>query len=163
MYARAMAKMYMRSRMKRDWRGCWLWQGPLSSNGYGFLKLKPWPYNTSVHRLAMHLWCGFDLSSDLNVCHTCDTRHCFNPRHLWLGTQSENIVDGFRKGRMDRGEQHKNARLKTVDVVSILGRIDAGETQSEIARDFKIAGSAITKIKQGKAWNHVWRKYYEAK
>lgn len=160
MYAREMAKMYMRKNMKRDWRGCWLWQGSLMSNGYGYLKLKGWPHNTSVHRLAMHLWKGFDLESSLYVCHTCDTRHCFNPQHLWLGTQSENIIDGFRKGRMDRGEKHYNSKLTEKDVRAILRAVDKGEVQAHLARKFNIAGSVITKIKQGRLWRPIYEEHY---
>ena len=163
MHAKSLAKMYMRSHMKRDWRGCWLWQGALNLNGYAYLKFSNWPQGISVHRLAMHLWKDFDLNSPLYVCHTCDTRNCFNPRHLWVGTQSDNIVDGFRKGRMDRGEKHANAKLTEKKVISILEAIERGENQTRLAEHYGVAGSAITKIKLGKAWHHVWKEFYAAK
>jgi hypothetical protein len=38
----------------------------------------------------------------LNVLHVCDVRDCVNPQHLFVGTQSENMKDAFRKGRIRR-------------------------------------------------------------
>lgn len=160
MNLKSMAKQYMMDRMKRNWRGCWLWQGARNTNGYAYINFTGWRQGISIHRMAMHLWKNFDLESELYVCHTCDVRHCFNPRHLWLGTQSENIVDGFIKGRMDRGEHHANAKLKNKDVFAILRAIDKGRTQEHIAKKYGIAGSAITKIKQGKSWHHIWKEHY---
>jgi ribosome-binding protein aMBF1 (putative translation factor) len=111
----------------------------------------------------MYLWRNFDLTSELNVCHTCDVRHCFNPRHLWLGTQSENIVDGFRKGRMDRGEHHKNAKLSEKNVIAILRALDRGVNQTKLAARYSVAGSVISRIKTGTRWNYTWKAYHAAK
>lgn len=33
------------------------------------------------------------------ACHTCDTPHCINWWHLWVGSQSANIRDAVTKGR----------------------------------------------------------------
>lgn len=42
---------------------------------------------------------GFPVPKTLNICHTCDRGKCGRPKHLWKGTQSENIRDSVAKGR----------------------------------------------------------------
>jgi len=76
-------------RRRIDGNGCWLWTGS-TSHGYGYISFQGYPHR--VHRLAAHLWLGFDLASKLCVLHKDDcNRRCFNPDHLRIGTQSENI------------------------------------------------------------------------
>lgn len=89
--------------MKRKLRGgrtlleCWPWPGVPESNGYArttFQGVRKW----SVHRLSWHLFRGAIPDGSI-VCHKCDTPNCTNPRHLFIGTQKDNIADMIRKGR----------------------------------------------------------------
>ena len=52
----------------------------------------------AAHRLAWFLANGAE-PGELRVCHSCDTRHCVNPGHLWLGTDGDNWQDSRLKGR----------------------------------------------------------------
>jgi hypothetical protein len=51
------------------------------------------------HRLSAHFYLKYDLKSDLHVLHRCDNPACFNPKHLFIGTQSDNQKDMASKGR----------------------------------------------------------------
>jgi hypothetical protein len=53
-----------------------------------------------VHRIMYTIVNG-PVSSDLDVCHSCDNRLCCNPAHLWVGTRKQNMEDCLAKARHD--------------------------------------------------------------
>jgi hypothetical protein len=93
--------------------GCWEYVGTRGRGDYGRVK-----YNgrlVRVHRLAAHLWLGFDLDSPQSILHSCDNPPCFNPAHLRPGSKAENARDMVERGRhvpvTISGEAHWNAKL----------------------------------------------------
>ena len=81
---------------------CWLWEGSLTHDGYG-------RYSNSrkqhlAHRAAFRMEIG-EIPEGLCVCHSCDTRACCNPNHLWLGTNWDNTLDSLHKGRLATGDR----------------------------------------------------------
>lgn len=83
---------------------CWSWALSTTKRGYPQLMLsegKRKCRHVYVHRLAYELHHGVNPGS-LFVCHACDNPICTNPRHLWLGTNGDNIRDARSKGRLDR-------------------------------------------------------------
>jgi len=75
---------------------CLFFTGYCDRSGYG----KTW-YNGRgfyAHRLAYIIKKG-PIPGRLYVLHKCDNPGCINPDHLFLGTQRDNIVDMYKKGR----------------------------------------------------------------
>jgi integrase len=76
--------------------GCWHWTGSLSGAGYGYISYLG--VRWLVHRLAWASQNG-PIPQGRVVRHKCDNPCCFNPDHLTIGTQGDNIRDAFERGR----------------------------------------------------------------
>lgn len=81
--------------------GCWDWQKSRNpKTGYG--QLSSWEDGKrmlyTAHRVSFRALVG-EIPDGLFVLHKCDNRACFNPEHLFLGTQQDNITDMHQKGR----------------------------------------------------------------
>lgn len=75
---------------------CWIWQGAKDGKGYGFKRFNGTLWK--AHRLMYYVFNG-EHPKEKQVCHTCDTPSCVNPKHLWLGTNQENQIDAVIKKR----------------------------------------------------------------
>jgi hypothetical protein len=75
---------------------CWNWARGKSRHGYGRFRLKG--EQIYAHRFAFEITYGTVLPG-LCICHTCDNPSCCNPKHLWVGTATDNMRDRDRKGR----------------------------------------------------------------
>lgn len=81
--------------------GCWEWKRARTSEGYGRVR---WNGRVEkVHRLTAHLVWGMELRSTAKVLHRCDNPPCFNPDHLYVGTQADNVKDMVSRGRWRNG------------------------------------------------------------
>jgi hypothetical protein len=109
-----------------------------------------------MHRLSWTLLKA-PITKGRYILHRCDNPLCFNPAHLFEGTQLDNMRDMMAKGRGNRanspkGEAHGGSKLTTAQVVEIRESLDIG---ADLARQFNVSPSLIGLIRNGRIWKHV--------
>src|ERR1700730_16330475 len=81
---------------ERFWNGvkktenCWEWTKAKTLAGYGLIGYgKKLLY---AHRLSYEIHIG-SIPEKMFVLHRCDNPSCVNPKHLWIGTNHDNVKD----------------------------------------------------------------------
>lgn len=88
--------------------GCWNFTGSTDRYGYGRYSWRG--VNTNVHRVAAILWLGLSENDPREVCHSCDNPRCFNPKHLFVASHRQNMLDALNKGRGGFLRRRKNLK-----------------------------------------------------
>ena len=99
-----------------------------------------------IHRLVYQ-----ELKGDVGnllVLHRCDNRRCINPKHLFLGTQEDNMKDMSSKSR--KADTTGNCRAVTLETANEIYRLyKAGNPQRRIASVFNISQGTVSNIIHG--------------
>lgn len=107
------------NRVRKIEGGCWIWEGCISSNGYG--KLRHRGLMESAHRISFIISNKRTIPPNLVIDHICRNRACVNPAHLRLLTSAQNLLCGqgtparnARKTHCKRGHEFtpENTKLK---------------------------------------------------
>lgn len=139
---------------KVDRRGadeCWEWKANKTQKGYGQIGVGK--RLASAHRLSYAI-SKIDPVGSL-VCHRCDNPACVNPKHLFLGSPSDNMQDMVEKVRAKFGEQSYSSKLTADDVLRIRELRAGGKTYREIGEEFGISDGHAANIATGNAWSHI--------
>lgn len=141
------------SKVKVVDNSCWEWQGSKDRDEYGqaFHDQK----FIAAHRLSWLVHKGN--LPNLFVCHKCDNPSCVNPDHLFLGTNSDNMLDMVKKGRAPnrKGSNHGMAKLNEDKVKEIKRLLSNGSTMYAVAKAYNVTFGTIRNIKNDKTWTHV--------
>ena len=128
--------------------GCWIWVGAIGTSGYGNFNLSG--KTSSPHRVAYIFEVGW--TKDKYVCHHCDVKLCVNPKHLFLGTQLDNMSDAAEKGKPNS----RNRKLTQHNVHEIRTLLKEGRLlHKEIGRRFGVTRSTIGAIKNRVRWSSL--------
>lgn len=94
------SRRLLRYNFKVDSNGCWLWQLYCSAKGYGILPRRMQrAMGLPSGRAHIAVYTFWKQQPKLFVCHKCDVPACGRPSHLWEGTNRDNQLDSYGKGR----------------------------------------------------------------
>ena len=152
-YAFREARLYFEKSITLETNNCIIWKFFKSHHGHGQMTVNN--RRKSVHAFALERRVGkapngkpFALHKPL-ICHNPS---CFNYRHLYWGTQLDNMSDAMIDGTTVRGEKSTFSKLKESDVLSI--RKD-NRTARVIAEEYPVSWRTIYHVKSGKSWSHL--------
>lgn len=137
--------------------GCWLWIGFKDRNGYGRIQLsKDGRVRTAfVHRVAFSIYNPLWDKSNC-VLHRCDVPSCWNPDHLFAGSQADNMADMKSKGRASNGdtsgENNGRAKLTWKTVRQIRSAWLRGHSREYLVDRFSTPRYTINSIIGNKTW-----------
>ena len=101
------------------------------------------------------------------ACHTCRTKDCVSPRHLYWGDAGDNAADRDRDGTTARGEAVRQVHRARGEACSMSGLTDDGVreirrlyatgeyTQQALADMYGVAQSTVSDIIHRKLWTHI--------
>ena len=156
--------MRLRRGLKKSRRtGCWRWTKSHNEHGYGTMGINHPDIRKRLHgahRVAAWLWLGVPLEGKHEICHSCDVKDCCNPRHLLVGTRSQNQKEAYLRGKKNYkvGELNGRAKLTWAKVERIRKLYATGRySQKRLARAAGVSQVEISKIVRGKSWNGAAR------
>lgn len=131
---------------------CWEWKRGKSGAGYGEIKVPNIARVMYAHRVAWGITHG-DIPDGMHILHKCDNPPCCNPKHLFLGTQADNVQDCVKKGRRAkkirwniRGEKHWNSKLSDSQNDEIIRTyLKGGVLVNELARQYHVTKETIAR------------------
>lgn len=147
---------------------CWPWNAGRFTQGYGAFKLNGKLVKAS--RVAFTLSRG-PIPDGMMVCHDCNNPCCSNPKHLFAGSNEDNMRHMVECGRSlvgdlnpmrihpefhVRGEKHLSSKLTTEKVLDIRARFDSGTaTLTSLGREYGVTKQSISAIVKRKTWTHI--------
>ena len=110
---------------------------------------------TTAHRLSYRYFRG-EIFDAMDVLHSCDNPPCYNPKHLYLGTDRDNQRDCVIRGRRPTrpGELNPAHKLSEQAITDIHAMRSDGASISKISRHVSINQSHAWDILRGAKWKH---------
>lgn len=125
---------------KRGPDECWLWTVSTRETGYGQMNIARIP--EKAHRVSFLIAFGWLPPA---VLHKCDNPPCVNPRHLFGGTQADNMADAIAKGRHTSVGQRMPEGVRS----TIVALAECGLSQRAIARQVGVDRRTVGRVLKG--------------
>ena len=137
---------------------CWKWTAAKNKQGYGKIGLAGKGSKIEgAHRVSWMLHNKQEVPKGMFVLHSCDNPECTNPKHLRVGTKSDNRKDMYDRARQGNrklpiGEHNKKAVLTAEKVVYIRS---SKKTNGELADELNVSKTCVRLARVGETWKHV--------
>ena len=120
---------------------CWIWKGRIGKwNGYG--QAYDGYRTISAHIMSWKVTNGnvpkIIEGRKVLIRHTCSNKLCVNPRHIGIGTYSDNANDVHREG--------KKVALDIEKVREVIRLRSLGMTHRKIGRQLKVSETTISRV-----------------
>ena len=135
--------------------------------GYGYRYAGKAPNGNSRyekhHRVALEQKLGRPLLPGMQANHHCDDRACIEHRHLYEGTQQQNVQDMWDRKRVStpvsRGLISNPPKLTPEQCDLLRRRYAEGEkTMLELAKEFGVCKATVSKIWRENPLPLTWRR-----
>jgi len=120
---------------------CILWTGKLNNQGYGQLSFKN--KTRKVHTWMLAKVDGEASQPEMEAAHSCDVRHCINPRHLSWKTKQANVDD----------KQKTAAAAKRLTPGQAIAIARSGETDAVLAEIYGVSTTTVWEVRTGRTWS----------
>lgn len=146
----------------KDQNECWVWVGYSNKKGYGVFTCTINGLRGSylVHRIMYFIHNKIDPKTML-VLHECDNPICCNPKHLKLGSYTDNQRDAKIRGRraeqngLNNGLGSSKSSLTEEQVKEILQLNEEGLSNRKIAFILGLTKSTVGYICQRRTYKNV--------
>lgn len=134
---------------KKDDNLCWEWLGTKKEGGYGLISIGG--SQQRVTRVILQEL-GFSIEG-LDVCHHCDNPSCCNPRHLFLGTAKDNVLDMHLKGRDNhpKGDNHGKSKITEYQAREVKILLSSMR-HKDISKKLGVSINIVDQISAGATW-----------
>ncbi len=135
-------RFLVKVRLPSDAAGCWEWLGSMRNEYGSFHDGRATRY---AHQIAYILYRG-ELKPGLKLLHSCDNPICVNPNHLTQDTQSANVRDAIRKGRIKPFQQTRAVGPSNADSEAIKRDARNGMSQRQLASKYNMATTSVRRV-----------------
>lgn len=128
--------------------GCWTIDFFENGNGYKRFEVKVDGKRIKhyLHIESYKVHKG-EIPEGLYVRHVvCNNPCCFNPEHLDVGTQKDNMQDAVKLGRQAKGTKIPQSKLNEKQVLEIRKLRSEGMSQHKIAKIYGVQQSTISRV-----------------
>ena len=136
--------------------GCWEWQKAKDKDGYGQITI--FRKSIKAHRFSYMQHNGM-IPKSWMVCHKCHNPKCINPKHLFVGTNSDNMLHSSIDKRLNcnhqLGEKNPYNKLKEATVKRVYQLSKEEKTSKYISEITSVPMSNVRNIRYGYTWSHI--------